>query len=42
MVEQGKSVRSPPSGNEEVAEATCGELTTTCVPHPPAHLRGRK
>jgi len=41
-LEQGKSVRSPPSEEEGVAEKTCDELTITPIPCPPAPLRGRR
>ena len=27
---------------EEAAETTCDEMTTTPIPHPPALLRGRR
>jgi len=33
MLEQGKSVRSPPPEEEGAAETTCDELTTTPLPH---------
>jgi len=33
MLEQGKSVRSPPPEEEGVAETTCDELTITPFPH---------
>lgn len=43
MLEQGKSVRSPPTKEEELEEATCIELTTAPVPQPGAKLSpGRK
>ncbi|GAB0186735.1 AN1-type zinc finger protein 5-like [Grus japonensis] len=42
MLEQGKSVRSPPPEEEGAAETACDELTTTPVPHPPVLLRGRR
>jgi len=42
MVEQGKSVRSPPPEEEEVAETMCDELTPTPIPHPPTPLGGRR
>ena len=38
MLEQGKSVRSPPPEEEGAAETTCDELTATPVPRPPAPL----
>jgi len=42
-LEEQKSVRCPPSEEEEVAEKTCGELTVTPIPHPPVPLRaGRR
>jgi len=41
-LEQGRSVRSPPPEEEEVAETTCDALTVTPIPHPPAPLRGRR
>ena len=34
MLEQGKSVRSPPHEEEEGAAETCDELTTTPIPVP--------
>ena len=37
MLEQGKSVRSPPPDKEGAAE-TCDELTQTPIPRPPALL----
>jgi len=42
VLEQGKSVRSPPPEEEGTAETTCEELTTAPIPHPPALLGGRK
>jgi len=39
MLEQGKSVRSPPPEEEGAAETPCDELTVTPIPHPPAPLR---
>jgi len=42
MLEQGKSVRSPPPEVEGAAEITCDELTATPIPHPPAVLEGRR
>jgi len=42
MLEQGKSVRSPPPEEEGAAETTCDELTITPIPCPPAPLRGRR
>jgi len=35
MLEQGKSVRSPPPEEEGAAETTCDELTVTPIPRPP-------
>jgi len=35
LLEQGKSVRSPPPEEEGAAETTCDELTITLIPHPP-------
>lgn len=34
MMEQWKSVRSPPLEEEGVTETTCDELMTTPTPHP--------
>ena len=42
MLEQGKSVRSPPPEEEEAAETTCDELSTTPIPRPLGLLGGRK
>jgi len=42
MLEQGKSVRSPPPKGQGAAETTCDELTATPIPHPPAPLRGER
>jgi len=42
MLEQGKSVRSPPPEGQGAAETTCDELTVTPIPHPPAPLRGKR
>ena len=42
MLEQRKSVRSPPPREEGAAETTCDELTTAPLPHPPVPLGGRK
>ena len=39
-LEQGKSVRSPPSEEEGAAEIMCDELTATPIPHPPVPLGG--
>ena len=39
MLDQGKSVRSPPPEEERAAETMCDEQTTTPIPHPPAPLR---
>jgi len=36
MLEQGKSVRSPPLDEGEAAETTCDELTVTPIRPPPA------
>jgi len=41
MLEQGKSVRSPPP-EEGVAETAFDDLTTAPIPHPPASLKGRR
>ena len=41
-LEQGQSVRGPPSEEEGVAETTCDELTTAPMPHPSAPLGGRR
>jgi len=38
MLEQGQSVRNPPSEEEEAAETVCDELTATPTPHPPVML----
>lgn len=35
MMEQGKSLRSPPPEEEQAAETTCDELSTTPIPLPP-------
>ena len=40
MLEQGKSVRSPPPEEEGAAETTCDELTATPIPCPPVLLGG--
>ena len=37
MLEQGKSVRSPPPKEEGAAETMCDELTTTPIPIPLRH-----
>jgi len=42
MLEQGKSMRSPPPEEEGAAETTCDELTVTPIPRPPVLLRGRR
>jgi len=34
MLEQGKSVRSPPPEEEEAAETMCDELTASSIPQP--------
>jgi len=34
MLEQSKSVRSPPPEEEPVAETMCDEVTATPIPHP--------
>jgi len=34
MLEQGKSVRSPPPEEDGTAETTCDELTVTPIPRP--------
>jgi len=39
MMEQGKSVRSPPPEEEGAAETMCDELTVTPIPRPPLPLR---
>ena len=41
-LEQGKSVRSPPSEEEGAAETTCDELTATSIPHPPCAAQGEE
>jgi len=41
-LEQGQSVRGPLSEEEGAAETTCGELTITPIPHPPAPLDGKE
>ena len=40
MLEQGKSVRSPPPEEEGAAETMCGELIATPIPCPPVPLQG--
>ena len=42
MLDQGKSVRSPPPEEEGEAETMCDELTATPVPRPPVALRGKE
>jgi len=42
MLEQGKSMRSPPPEEEGAAETTCDELTITTIPYPPVPLGGRR
>ena len=42
MLEQRKSVRSPPPEEEGAAETTCDELTQTPIPRPPAPLGGEE
>jgi len=42
MLEQGKSVRSPPPEEEGAAETTCDELTAAPIAHPPAPHGGRR
>ena len=42
MLEQGKSVRSPPPEKEGAAETMCDELTETPIPRPPVLLGGRR
>jgi len=42
MLEQGKSVRSPPPEEEGAAETTCDEHTVTPIPHPPVPHGGRR
>ena len=42
MLEQGKSVRSPPPEEEGAAETTCDELTAAPIPCPPALRVGRR
>jgi len=41
-VELGKSVRSLPPEGQGAAETTCGGLTITPIPCPPAPLGGRR
>lgn len=38
MLEQRKSVRSPPTKEEELEEAICNELTTALIPQPGVKL----
>jgi len=40
-LEQAKSVRSPLSEEEGVAETMCDELIAIPIPHPPVMLIGR-
>ena len=42
MLEQEKSVRSPPPAEEGAAQTTCDELTAAPNPHAPAALAGRR
>jgi len=42
MLEQGKSVRSPPPEEKGAAETRCDELTATPFPIPLCHLWGRR
>jgi len=42
MLEQRKSVRSPPPEEEGAAETTCDELTVTPIPCPHVPLGGRR
>jgi len=42
MLEQGKSVRSPPPEEEGAAETMCDELSLTPIPCPPVLLGGRR
>jgi len=42
MLEQGKSVRSPPPEEEGAAETTCDELTVTLIPRTPVPLGARR
>ena len=42
MLEQRKSVRSPPPEEEGVAKTTGGGLTTTPIPCPPTPLMGEE
>jgi len=42
MLEQGQSVRSPPSEEEGAAGTMCDELTVTPIPAPLRHLEGRR
>jgi len=42
MLEKRKSVRSLPPEEEEAAEMTCDELTTTLIPCPSELLGGRR
>jgi len=42
MLEQGQSVKSPPTVEEGAAETKCDELTVTPIPHPSVLLGGRR
>ena len=42
MLEQGKSMRSPPPEEEGAAETMRDELTVTPIPCPPVPLGGRR
>jgi len=42
MLEQGKSVRSPPHEEERAAKTTHDELTVTPIPCPPSPLGGEE
>lgn len=41
-LEQGKSVSSPPSKEEDVSETRCDKLTSTTIPCPSALLGERR
>jgi len=42
MLEQGKTVRSPPPEEEGAAETMCDELTVTPIPRPSALPGGKR
>jgi len=42
MLEQGQSVRNPPTEEEGAEETKCDGLTVTPIPHPSSPLAGRK